>query len=592
MTTSNRVVLLSGLIALGLNPIRGLSQSSEFRNSAVGIQYIGSKVCAACHPAIYLSYSKTAMGRSMASGDDASVQDLVPAPFTLFDNEAGEYFEVARKQDGLYQSQYAVNRSGKDIFRQTRKLAYVVGAGENGFGFIVERGGFLFEAPLTYYSKPRLWSFSPGYELRNLGFDRPILAECLGCHAGRPMPVYNRAGLYRHPPFAELAVGCENCHGPGGLHVAERQQKRQLTGRVDTSIVNPSHLSGWLSDNICMKCHQGGDFRVEQPGKQSQSFRPGTPLNLVLSIFKVPVSKDSEAQSPLLEHYFSMTLSKCFRSSAGQLRCASCHDPHTQPAAPEAVSYYRAKCLSCHQSASCKAPIEERAKTKPSDNCASCHMPSQTVTTITHAALTDHRITARANEPLPDVAFRANSDSGLIDLTAAPGERSRSDPITLLQAYASAIRDGHGEFKTKLNDLLDGLARDSPSDALVLSALGRRAMTIDTPEGSEQAIRYFSAAIRNDPAAYENFILLAKVYARTARHQEAVRILQEGMPVNSYVKEFPESLAVQYMELGEYGDASRIVRKGLEIFPDDLILRTLQKKISAATLDGSPVPEP
>jgi hypothetical protein len=543
-------------------------------------QYVGSKVCATCHPAIFAGYSKTSMGRSMASGDDTAFLDRFPAPFTIFDNEAGQYFEVSRKADGLYQSQYAVDRSGKEIFRQTQRLAYVVGSGENGFGFLVQRDGFLFEAPLTYYSKSRVWSFSPGYELRNLGFDRPVLAECIGCHAGRPEPVADRAGLYRDPPFTELAVGCENCHGPGEPHVAQRRG-----GRAAASIVNPARLSGWLADNICMRCHQGGDVRVERPGDQAQDFRPGTPLNQVLSIFKVPVNQNSEPQSVLLEHYFSMTLSQCFRSSSGRLRCTTCHDPHTQPASTEAASYYRSKCLTCHQPSSCKSPPEDRAKTTPADNCAFCHMPRQTVTTITHAALTNHRIAARADEPLPDAAFRANTNAGLIDLTASAGDHPRPDPITLLQAYATLIRDGHTEFKAKLNDLLDGLARN-PTNALVLSALGRRAMTVDSPESSEQAIHFFQAAIRRNAAVADNYILLAAVYARRGRSQEAVQVLLEGMPLNPYVREFPESLAVQYMQLGKYGDALTTIRKGLEVFPGDLLLRTLLKKASSATLDG------
>jgi tetratricopeptide (TPR) repeat protein len=213
-------------------------------------------------------------------------------------------------------------------------------------------------------------------------------------------------------------------------------------------------------------------------------------------------------------------------------------------------------------------------------------MPSQTITTITHAALTNHRIAARPDEPLPDAAFRANTDSGLIDLTAAAGARSQPDSITLLQAYATLIRDGHLELKPKLNDLLDALSRTNPTNAIVLSALARRAMSLDSAEASEQAIRFFKAAIQKNPAVSDNYILLSAVYARLGRSQEAIPVLLEGMRLSPYAKEFPESLAVQYMESGKYGDALRIIRKGLEVFPGDLVLRALLKKVSSATLDG------
>ena len=561
-------------------------------SSAQSTRYVGTQACAACHAEIFAKYSKTAMGRSIVRGDDPSLLDRLPVPFTVFDSDAGEYFEVLREEGAIYQSQYAVDRDGKEIFRQTWKLPFVVGSGENGFGFLLEREGYLFEAPLTYYTKSHAWSFSPGYQLRNLAFTRPIIAECVGCHSGRPQPVYGRTALYRDPPFAELAVGCENCHGPGELHVAERRAGRALAGKTDTSIVNPAHLSGWLSDNICMKCHQGGDVRVEQPGKHEQDFRPGTRLDDVVAIFKAPLSRETSSQSVLLEHYFSMTLSKCYRASAGALQCTSCHDPHTQPPPTEARAFYRARCLSCHQTANCKLSIEDRKKTNPSDACASCHMPKRTVTTIMHAALTEHRIITRPDEPYPQEAFEpgASSAPGLLHLTAGPGTHTgNTSAITLFQASAGLVHDGHSEFKAKANEMLDRLARESPGNPVVLSALARRAMGTGKPEGVDEAIRDFTSAIQAGAAA-EDYLLLAGLYGKKKQNTEAIAVLRKGMRANPYVREFAESLAVEYMALGQYRDAADVIRKGLDLFPDDVTLRILQKKVQSATLDGSITP--
>jgi hypothetical protein len=561
-------------------------------NSAQSTSYVGTKVCAACHADIFAKYSKTAMGRSIVRGDDPSLLDRLPVPFAVFDSNAGEYFEVSRKEGAIYQSQYAVDRDGEEIFRQTWKLPFVVGSGENGFGFLLQRDGYLFEAPLTYYTKSHVWGFSPGYELRNLAFTRPVIAECVGCHSGRPQPVYGRPALYREPPFAELAVGCENCHGPGELHVAQRRAGRPLVGNTDSSIVNPAHISGWLADNICMKCHQGGDVRVEQPGKHEQDFRPGTRLDDVVAIFKAPLSRATSSQSVLLEHYFSMTLSKCYRASAGALRCTSCHDPHSQPQSADAGAFYRARCLSCHQPVSCKLSIEDRKKTSPADECASCHMPKRTVTTITHAALTEHRIITRPDEPYPEEAFEPGDSSapGLLHLTAGPGSHTGNTPaISLFQAYAGLVHDGHNEFKAQANDWLDRFARQFPGNPVVLSALARRAMGTGKPEGADEAIRDFTSAIEAGAAA-EDYLLLAGLYDKKKQNAEAIAVLQKGMRANPYVREFSESLAVQYMALGQYREASAAIRKGMDLFPDDVMLRFLQKKVGSATLDGSMTP--
>ena len=89
----------------------------------------------------------------------------------------------------------------------------------------------------------------------------------------------------------ELAIGCENCHGPGQSHVAAAQMGSPLG-----SITNPAKLSSWLADNICMSCHQTGDARVLQSGKIYRDFRPGTELDDTLSIFLVPFSSRVCAQ--------------------------------------------------------------------------------------------------------------------------------------------------------------------------------------------------------------------------------------------------------------------------------------------------------
>lgn len=547
-------------------------------SSLSGIRYVGSNVCATCHAAIANQYKKTAMGRSMTLPEDSAALDEAPLPFKVFDNETNAYYEVARQGGKLIQSQYANDRDGKQIFRQHWEIAYVIGSGENGVSFIVERDGYLFEAPLSYYSKSHTWGFSPGYERHNYAFTRPILAECSSCHSGRPQPVYSFEGRYRNPAFAELAVGCENCHGPGALHVAERRAALRPTGSVDASIVNPAHLSGWLSDNICMKCHQGGDVRVSQPLKHAEDFRPGTELNDVLAIFKVPLKRDETSSTDvLLEHYFSMTLSKCYRSSVGALRCTSCHDPHRQPSATQTVAFYREKCLTCHNSKPCTLAEAERAKTN--DDCAVCHLPKRTAKNITHAALTEHRITRRAGEPFPESVFQASLQTGshLIQVTA--GSETKSPPdLTLFQAYATLVHESHDELRPQMNELLDRLAHTSPKDPVVLSALARR----EAAGGSAQkATIDFKQAIASGSKDRADFLFLAELYSRDHNDKAAIDTLQLGMTANPYSSAFPESIAAALLRLDDYRNASRVIHLGLERFPDDTKLRALDKKVQS-----------
>ncbi len=583
------VLALAFVLPGGAAPDHNSSESTTFRNTASTVHYVGSKTCAGCHPDVAARYAKTGMARSIVSGDNFTLAAQAKVPFTLFDRESGEYFDVSRRDGEIFQSQYALDRNNKELFRQTWKISYVIGSGEGGIGFLIERNGYLFEAPLSYYAQSAGWSFSPGYELHNYAFRRPVVAECLGCHSGRPRPIYGTAGLYRDPPFEELAVGCENCHGPGELHVSERRARAPLPRAFDTSIVNPARLSGWMSDNICMKCHQAGDVRIEQPGKHAEDFRPGTRLDTVVEVFKVPLQREAAGQhGVLLEHYYSMTMSKCYRLSSGALHCTSCHEPHTQLTEAAAVTYYRSRCLVCHTSLPCKLDASERQKTTPPDACTACHMPKRDVLTIAHAALTEHRIVTGPEEPLPDDAWRsADSVSGLVRVTAQPNDRSTAVPdIVLFQAYAKLIHEGYDEFRPRMDAILARLSRAPPDDARVLSALARREVESGTPNSYELAAKYLTRAVKTEHAAADDFLLLAQLDSRANKHVEAIQTLRTGMRANPYVPEITDAIAAEYVKLGDYSNSLEVIRRGLSLFPDDKILRALMNQVQSATIDN------
>lgn len=569
--------------------------SPPSRNLARGVRYAGSKVCGSCHTEIFKNFQQTGMGRSMVPADDNSVAWL-PSPVTVYDQDLGQYFEVLRKDGHWYQSQYALDGNGKDLFRQTWKMDYVIGAGDNGLGFLIQRDHYLFEAPLSYYNKQRTWSFSPGYEFRNQSFTRPIVASCIGCHSGRPNPVTGQVGLYKDPPFDELAVGCENCHGPGDLHVKQRTQEQMMgvapSEAADMTIVNPARLPGGLSDNICMRCHQADDVRVDRPGTEERDFRPGMPLDRVISIFKIPVDRQTPSFSMLLQHYYGMTISKCYTASAGALHCVSCHDPHVQLSGQVAFDFYRSRCLKCHSDQSCTANREKRLATSPPDDCVGCHMPKRTVTTITHAALTDHTIPANPQNATRGTAAPIPTGSTeLLHLTAPFGEREDLQsvpPLVLLQAYAGLVRNQHEEFRPKLDQLLEELARNQPSDPIVLGTLARQSAIRDTPEKRQQAIACITRVIRESAANVDDYTLLADLYIRENRSREAVVVLEKARTTYPYFSEIYESLAAQYMALGDYRSAIAVLKKGLELFPADTRLRTLDKNARSTTLDAAP----
>jgi len=64
-----------------------------------------------------------------------------------------------------------------------------------------------------------------------------------------------------------------------------------------------------------------------------------------------------------------------------------------------------------------------------------------------------------------------------------------------------------------------------------------------------------------------------------------VKTLGKARATSPYFREVYENLATEYMELGEYPAALKVLAKGIELFPEDVKLRSLQEKASSATLN-------
>ncbi len=557
--------------------------------SGVAVAHVGSKVCGECHAQILASFRNTRMGRSMTLPSDAAQLEVFARPATVHAANLDRTFQAYAASGELYHSESQTTPQGAKVFRETEKIVYVIGAGQNGYGYLVAKGPYLFESPLSFYTSIGHWQLSPGYGQLDLGFNRLVIPECLACHSGRSRPIAGRAGMYAEPAFEELSVGCENCHGPGARHVEERRKGLQIEGATDPSIVNPAKLSPWLTNNVCMACHEKGDVRVLQPGKSPLDFCPGTPLDETVGVYSVPLQRGAEDRSPLLQHYSLMILSQCYLRSDGKLTCITCHDPHIEPEGTQAVKFYRRKCLACHQEASCKLPLDARNKSGPPDDCIGCHMPKNNLVDISHSALTNHRIVARPNEPLPDTAFERTTRElpDLVHLSALEADRPQTpSPVTLLHVYAE-LRERFPEYQDAYQRLLTTLEHDHNSDPFVLSELARRAIQQNLPEAREKATAWLTQALAEGSTKPTDFEILADLLAASGKTSEAIDLLNQGIKLNPYWVSLYRTLAVHFAKAGRNDDALAVVRKELEIFPADAPMRAILKRAETAPAAGT-----
>ena len=281
-------ILLLSASALNTSPGQAKSEPNYTQLGASNDGYIGSQACSNCHSEIYQRFLHTSMGHSMSLVTPTFLQNTASSASYAVER-LNRRFEVYSQDGNLFQSESGTGVDGKESFRTAHQIDWIIGAGVNGYGAILRKGNFLFQAPLSFYTRPMKWAPSPGYEFTDLGFNRPITPGCIFCHSGRPNPVPGVNGRFESHALLRDLHWLRKLPRPWRCSSAGRNcHVRAIGGKPQRisipAIVNPARLTPYLADNICMACHQTGDARVLKPGKSYQDFRPGHPLDDTLSI--------------------------------------------------------------------------------------------------------------------------------------------------------------------------------------------------------------------------------------------------------------------------------------------------------------------
>ena len=589
------VVLLAAVAALSRGQERsrtaartGTGAASQFRNTSSAVDYVGSQACEGCHRSESESFGKTPHGQAASLPlHRPELKSLPTQGITVCQSEGTRCFRVFPTKDGYAMSQFDRAADGTESHVEEEKIAFALGKPLMATGYLIQRGNYLFEAPLTFYAQPMAslpsgWGLSPGYENDALGFTRPVVDSCLTCHVGRPLPTDAASNLYRAPIFEELSIGCESCHGPGSLHVKERMETLAKTTDIDTSIVNPKYLANQRADETCMYCHELAEARIPMPGKSFQDYRPGVPLLRTEAIFKSKLLLGWNLE----EWSDEMVTSKCYLASKGAMRCSTCHDPHFTPSAEEAPTFYRSKCLTCHQSQSCTLPLAQRQHTEPADNCIACHMAKHVAPKLVKIGGegTSHRILRTEDEPVPPMSTPQTSvdpKTGLILIDSdSANPQTKLPNIVLLQGLQSVLahEERRDDLKRRYESLLQEMAKD-PQEASVFSALAASELAKRTAEGDTQAIADLHEAVRLQTNSPRDYLLLSELQYRANNLPDAITALSSALTKFPYLPTPYENLAVCYMRLGNVQKAADIVRRGLVLFPADQNLVLLASKM-------------
>lgn len=491
----------------------------------------------------------------MAQASGLAAEGFIPADF--MHAASGVHYRTYLQNGQMWLSYERPNAAPDRALHGKQLLLYYLGSGRRGRTWLFEREGYWYEIPINWYAKKRLWDMTPNYlQAQEMPFTLPVDRGCLHCHASNVQAsLPNARNHFAGPPFPRGGISCASCHGDPSQHLA-------MYGKGP--ILNPAKLDPVRRDSICLECHLEGEETVVKQGQQLGAFRPGDDLFDTAVYFE-----DGRKAGPggrATSQWESLLESACKRASGDRLTCTTCHDPHSSPAAEERVSYYRARCLTCHAGF---------ASGHHADNpdCTSCHMPRHDTEDIAHEQVTDHRV---------QIAGKPFASPVLAEELAPIGDMH---PSARDEGIAWAQLALHGDISAgqrAMRLLLQAEASDpgQPEDAELHMELG----FLEQARGDrERARTEYQQALRIDPFNETAVGDLAVLDAQQGNFVAALPLWQTAFRDNPGASAAGIDLAIAQCRLGNAGSAAATLERVLIFSPDNHDARSLALALASGT---------
>ncbi len=578
------VLLVVGLAVLNQYcspPNSSDSPQSTYLNHSDSAQYVGMNVCGQCHADKLKTFVETGMGQSFDKASRTKSSANLTQHLSLYDSFLNLHYYPFWRNDRLFVLEFRLEDMDT-VYKREEEITYIIGSGQHTNSHLIKKGDYVVQAPFTWYAQDGKLDFPPGFEQgANSRFSRVIDEECMSCHNGLPVmkPGSSRA-------FASIPHGidCERCHGPGSIHVKQRQRGMEPKGETDYSIVNPAKLSLDRQIDLCQRCHLQGN-NILKSGKSFHDFKPGMVLSDVFEIY-LPKYDNSEQLFNMANHSDRFQHSACYLETRKQgdqvFSCITCHNPHVSVKQTK-KAYFKQACLNCHKVETCRE--DQAVRALENDNCITCHMPVSGTEDIPHVRVHDHKIGVyrdhqdvkegeviglySVNNPNPEIRTQ---------IEAYLTYYEKFDPLPVYQQRAEELlkQDNHPDLVIHLwyqrqnwQALISNVDRlaDVDRTAVTCYRVGKAYAFLGQ---TEKAIQWLELAVLKDPTYFEYKNDLGSNLIKMNRLNEAELVLKECL------LQFPEynlalnNLGFVYAQQGKYAQAKSMWLESLKLDPDNV----------------------
>ncbi len=540
------------LVLLGWLALAGTAAAQVLHNP--------DAVCASCHQAITASYKETPMAVGSGPALDG-IGSFVPGGFRHASSAVD--YRVFLRASELWLSYDRPAAGSKPALHGEQRLLYFVGSGQRGRTYLYKEAADSassdarwFEAPINYYTRKAVWDMAPAFgAVTAMPSPLPVDANCLHCHATEVQRSAPEArNRFAGAPFLQGGIGCSSCHGDPAAHLAAKGHG---------PIVNPDKLSVARRDSTCLQCHLEGDAAVFRANTSPADFRAGDDLDSHAVYFVKASAQAGGGRAA--SQYEALLRSACRNGVAGKpgagdaLTCTTCHNPHSTPSPAERVSFYRAKCLTCHTGSAMATTHHPEQK-----DCATCHMPTRDTADISHNQSTDHNIQRRpSTAPLRLASFEDT-------LELVPVGKATVTDRDLGLAYAQLAERGDRSAGEKALRLLSRAEAAGQQDTPVHVQLG----FLNQRSGNTAKARAeYEAALQDDPFEPTALGNLAVLEAGSGHTAAAVSLLQRVVTADPTQIAAGLNLAFIECRLGDKPKALGTLLMLERTAPDDAGLR-------------------